>query len=300
MEEDALARHVRSNDESVPTDSTTNPSTTASSTNIRSSWSVHADVPPVNVPVIATVVAATATDFPLAQSVEDAAISSSEDDQQSITSIGDSIVHLPPRFRAVNFEVKNEANASRFLTELLTNLQLAKPTASLSPTPGDLSNALAFDDTASLPKGGLRKAFVNTYLRGLAVVDNTLTNKFWMVCNTRLSDLKKIPTFLNWLKGEETSRRIQMVACYLPGTERRSVGIFVNVVTRNDLTGSFADRMRAVLLKRAPSQAVPTFQIEARMMLPLFLMLPLVRHQFLRVFHPLVTNNAGLSHAVFI
>jgi hypothetical protein len=92
---------------------------------------------------------------------------------------------LLPRLRAVNFEVRNDVHASRFLLSLLLRLHVVDSTISLMPHPEASSDASPFSDLSIFPKDA-SSSFVTTYLAGLEVAQSSLVGKFGLSSNSPL------------------------------------------------------------------------------------------------------------------
>ena len=161
----------------------------------------------------------------------------------------------------VYFEVTNESNAACFLFELLSNLQLVDPMAHLLPH-GDMPDeTLAFTSTAQIPYDASLSSFAHAYLSGLRVNGNSLMGKFWLKCHKKFADFKVDPEFLSWLKGKNSSKRVTLDRMAMNGTERYSVGFFVNALAEQRLAENFNFQIMNSL-DAATSDETPEFQCD--------------------------------------
>ena len=149
----------------------------------------------------------------------------------------------------VYFEIHNEANAAGFLSDLLFNLQLVDPMAHLLPH-GDMPDETpVLSDSEQIPYDASVSSFTSAYLSGLRVTSNVMFGKFWLRCHKKFTEFKLDPDFLQWLKGKNTaqSKRVVLDRMDLSGTERYSVGFFVNVLAEQRLADNFNHQVRKSL-----------------------------------------------------
>ena len=89
----------------------------------------------------------------------------------------------------VYFEVVNDGNATRFLSEALLNLQLVDSTAQILPH-GDMPEETeTFNNINQIPNDASVSNFTHAYLSGLRVTSSSMKGKFWLRC------LKNFPQF---------------------------------------------------------------------------------------------------------
>jgi hypothetical protein len=89
------------------------------------------------------------------------------------------------------------------------------------------------------------EAFVNQYFGGSKVTQKAMIGKFWMTSKHSLSVHKKNEKFQEWLDGGQAGHRIQLDVSMLAGCERHAAGIFLNAVTRHNLTVNFHDMLQS-------------------------------------------------------
>ena len=161
----------------------------------------------------------------------------------------------------VYFVVSNEANAAGFLSDLLFNLQSVDPMAHLLPH-GDMPEETpAFASNEQIPNDASLSSFTHAYLSGLRVNSNTMLGKFWLRCHKKFTEFKLDSDFLQWLKGKTTSKRVTLDRMELSGTERYSVGFFVNVLAEQRLVENFNYQLTQSF-KDSETVDVPEFQCD--------------------------------------
>ncbi|WP_317205911.1 hypothetical protein [Janthinobacterium sp.] len=161
----------------------------------------------------------------------------------------------------VYFEVKNESDAASFLFELLTNLQYVDQMAHLLPH-GDMPDGTpVYTSTDQIPHDVSLSSFTHAYLSGLRVNGVSLMGKFWLKCHKKFTEFKLDPVFLLWLKGKDTSKRVTLDRMDMTGTERYSVGFFVNALAEQKLLENFNYQLRSAL-ESSTHDEVPEFQCD--------------------------------------
>jgi hypothetical protein len=93
-----------------------------------------------------------------------------------------------------------------------------------------------------------------------------MTRKVWIQSQAKFSKIKRNTKFLQWLAGSTTSPvapRIELFRSILSGTKIVAAGMFLNIVTRQDLVQNCQDQIETALLStEAESGPTPEFQIE--------------------------------------
>jgi hypothetical protein len=176
--------------------------------------------------------------------------------------------NLTPAVTAVTFVVANYANALCFIINLFKNMRAVDPQAQLKPQPGAGSNAVDFTDPTGNLLNETSEDLVNKYFEGLKVTQKGMIGKFWMTSKYSLSVFKKNAQFQEWLDGGQAGHRIQLDVSTLAGYERHEAGVFLNAVTRHNLTVNFQDMLLTQLQHSdlLEEQAIPNFQIEVKSM----------------------------------
>ena len=164
----------------------------------------------------------------------------------------------------VQVKVFNDNNVSRFLSELLINLQKVNRSAAILPHPGAAAQFVPLQHTKDIPNDESAQQFVFAYIAGLKLTAQGDTiGKVWLRSQAKFKNIKRDVRFSDWLDGSTTSPRIELKLSTLTGTKVIGTGIFLNVIARYDLLENFQDHIGLALEStKEKSGPVPEFQIE--------------------------------------
>jgi hypothetical protein len=150
--------------------------------------------------------------------------------------------------------IRNDGNATRFLSNLLINLQYVDESARILPHPEASSKYVPIQRTTDIPTGESARRFVYAYILNVKVTPKgDMKGKVWIQSQAKFSNLKTIPN----------APRIELMRSEMHGTMIIATGLFLNVVTRFDLVKNFQDQIENALASTiANSGPIPEFQIE--------------------------------------
>ena len=161
----------------------------------------------------------------------------------------------------VYFEVVNDGNAARFLSEALINLQLVDSTAQILPHRDMPEETETFNNINQIPNDASVSNFTHAYLSGLRVTTSSMKGKLWIRCLKNFPQFKSNAGFLKWLEAENSTRRIILDRMVMQGTEWFAVGFFVNAIAELRLVDNFNDRLGLALLSIKKGD-IPEFQCD--------------------------------------
>ena len=167
----------------------------------------------------------------------------------------------------VQLTVFKDGNVSRFLSNLLINLQKVDRTAKILAHPEASSQYAPLQRTKDIPNDETARRFISAYIAGVRVTpQGDMKGKVWIQSQAKFSNIKKNTAFSEWLNGSTTSPnapRIELKLSDLPGMRTFATGLFLNIVTRFDLMKNFHDQIaNALALTVDESGPIPEFQID--------------------------------------
>ena len=172
-----------------------------------------------------------------------------------------------PRIHPVLVTIRNDGNATRFLSNLLINLQYVDESARILAHPEASSKFVPIQRTTDIPTDESARRFVYAYILNVKVTPKgDMKGKVWIQSQAKFSNIKRNTRFLQWLDGNPAvpnEPRIELMRSEMQGTTIIATGIFLNVVTRFDLVKNFQDQIANALKSTiAKSGPIPEFQIE--------------------------------------
>jgi hypothetical protein len=172
-----------------------------------------------------------------------------------------------PRIHPVLVTIRNDGNATRFLSNLLINLQYVDESARILPHPEASSKYVPIQRTTDIPTDESAQRFVYAYILNVKVTPKgDMKEKVWIQSQAKFSNLKRNAKFLEWLDGNPTilnAPRIELLRFEMQGTTIIATGLFLNVVTRFDLVKNFQDQIENALASTTANLGpIPEFQIE--------------------------------------
>ena len=173
-----------------------------------------------------------------------------------------------PKVHPVQVTVIKDGNGSRFLANLLINLQKVDASAKILPQPEASSQFAPLQRTKDIPNDKSARTFVSAYIADIRVTpQGDMKGKVWIQSQAKFPNIKKNTKFSEWLNGSTespTSPRIELKLSVLTGGTRIfATGIFLNIVTRFDLVQNFQDQIwNALATTVDDSGPIPEFQIE--------------------------------------
>ena len=172
-----------------------------------------------------------------------------------------------PKVHPVQVTVMKNGNGSRFLANLLINLQKMDTFAKILLQPEAPSHYAPLQRTKDIPNDESARTFVSAYIADIRVTpQGDMKGKVWIQSQAKFPNIKKDTRFSEWLNGSTTSPtspRIELKLSVLTGTRIFATGIFLNKVTRFDLVQNFQDQIwNALATTVDDSGPIPEFQIE--------------------------------------